>query len=136
MTNAKTMGVHHVGLTTPDLDATYGFFTGVLGFTEIGGVPDYPAKFVSDGTTLITLWQVKDMDGFVPFDRHRNAGLHHIAFRIEDHAALDDLFGTLSARPDVEIECDPSSILEGSSARHFLCSIPGGIRVEFATPLS
>jgi len=136
VSNAKTRGVHHVGLTTPDLDATHRFFTGALGYREAGEVPDYPAKFVSDDTSLITLWQAQEMDKFVPFDRHHNAGLHHLALAVEDHAMLEALFAVVSAWPDVEVECDPCPIREGSPVHHFLCRIPGGIRVEFATPFS
>ena len=39
MSNAKTKGVHHVGLTTPDLEATYRFFTGALGSTGLTAPP-------------------------------------------------------------------------------------------------
>jgi len=54
---ATTQGVHHVGLTVPDLPGAVRFFIDTLGFAQIGEKPDYPAVFVSDGTTMITLWQ-------------------------------------------------------------------------------
>ncbi len=57
MTDTLTRGVHHIGLTVPDLDQARDFFCGVLGFEEVGGVPDYPSIFVSDGTILLTLWR-------------------------------------------------------------------------------
>jgi len=135
-TTPKTTGVHHVGLTTPDLAATHRFFTQALGFAQVGEVPDYPALFVSDGSTLVTLWQVQDMSRFVPFDRHHNAGLHHVAFGVADAAALDAVYQRVSGWPDVEIECAPCPIGEGSAVRHFLFLAPGGIRIELATPFS
>ena len=40
---AVTQGAHHIGLTVPDLTATRHFFVDVLGFKQVGEVPDYPA---------------------------------------------------------------------------------------------
>lgn len=44
-----TPGVHHVGLTVPDLAAARRFFVEELGYQQRGERPDYPAAFVSDG---------------------------------------------------------------------------------------
>ena len=65
----KTRGAHHIGLTVPDLDATRSFFVDVLGFEQVAERPDYPAAFVSDGTTMLTLWQAEDPGKAVAFDR-------------------------------------------------------------------
>ena len=46
---AVTRGAHHVGLTVPDLDKARAFFVELLGFRQVGEVPDYPAVFVTDG---------------------------------------------------------------------------------------
>ncbi len=54
---ARTQGIHHAGLTVPDLAATRTFFEEVLGFEARGEKPDYPAVFLSDGSVMITLWQ-------------------------------------------------------------------------------
>ena len=56
----RTMGVDHVGLAVRDLAASEKFFTHCLGWTLLGGNADYPAAFVGDGPTRITLWQVED----------------------------------------------------------------------------
>ena len=48
MTGTLTRGVHHVGLAVPDLEAAERFFRDALGWKTVGGVPDYPAVFVSD----------------------------------------------------------------------------------------
>ena len=58
--SAVTRGVHHVGLTVSDLDGARAFFVSVLGFSVVAERLDYPAVFVSDGVTLITLWRVVD----------------------------------------------------------------------------
>lgn len=133
---ALTRGAHHIGLAVPDLAAARAFFCDALGFNQIGEVPDYPAVFVSDGTTLITLWQVADPATAVPFDRRRNVGLHHLALAVADDAALAQVHERVRNWPGTAIEFAPEPIRAGSAVKHFICAIPGGIRVEFATPFA
>ena len=127
---AKTQGVNHVGLTVPDLAATRAFFLDTLGFSQLGEVPDYPAVFLSDGVTMITLWQAANPATAVPFDRKTGIGLHHLALAIESADALDALHHTLKATDGVAIEFAPEP-LTGFPAKHMMCAIPSGIRVEF-----
>jgi catechol 2,3-dioxygenase-like lactoylglutathione lyase family enzyme len=127
---AITHGLHHLGLTVPDLAATKAFFVDTLGFRQVGEVPDYPAVFLSDGTTLITLWRAGDPANAVRFDRKTNIGLHHFAMRVESADALDALYARLKATAGVEIEFAPEP-LGGGPTRHMMCTIPGGIRMEF-----
>jgi catechol 2,3-dioxygenase-like lactoylglutathione lyase family enzyme len=129
----KTLGVHHVGLTVPHLGEARDFFIEGLGYEKVGEVPDYPAVFLSDGTTMITLWQAEDPERAVPFDRRRVIGLHHLALRVADPAALEVLHSQLAARNDVEIEFAPES-LGGGPVRHMMCRIPGNIRLEVLAP--
>ena len=129
MTDTVTKGAHHIGLTIPDLDATRSFFIDTLGFQQVGEKPDYPAVFVSDGTTMITLWQARDPASAVPFDRNNVIGLHHFALRVEE-SDLDGLHDRLKSAGGVDIEFAPES-LGGGAVRHMMCSIPGGIRMEF-----
>ena len=129
----KTVGVHHVGLTVPRLGDAQDFFVEGLGFEQVGEVPDYPAVFLSDGTAMITLWQAEDPTSAIPFDRRRVIGLHHLALRVADPAALEVLHGELAIRDDVEIEFAPES-LGGSSVQHMMCHIPGNIRLEVIAP--
>lgn len=136
MTHPLTAGAHHVGLTVPDLEAATQFFCVTLGYSEVGGNPAYPSVFVSDGTTLITLWQVADTTSAVAFDRHANIGLHHLALRVVDDAALDLVHQRVRNHPGAKIEFAPEPIRAGSSVRHFICAMPGGIRIEFATPFA
>ena len=74
-----TQGVHHVGLTVTDLDASCRFFCELLGWEKVGGNPDYPAVFVSDGSIMVTLWQARQPSTAKPFDKNNNVGLHHLA---------------------------------------------------------
>jgi catechol 2,3-dioxygenase-like lactoylglutathione lyase family enzyme len=136
MTQALTTGVHHIGLAVPDVDAACAFFCDALSYQVVGGVPDYPAHFVSDGATLITLWQLTDPATATAFDRKRNVGLHHLAISVRNIEALDILFERVKSWPGVTIEFAPCPMREGSVVRHFICAIPGGIRVEFATPFA
>ena len=129
-TTAKTAGAHHVGLTVPDLTAANRFFTDALGYSQVGEAPDYPAVFLSDGSIMITLWQAKDPANAAVFDRHHNIGLHHLALRVADNAALDTLHAELAARDDVSIEFAPEQ-LGNMPVRHMICGIPGDIRLEF-----
>lgn len=125
-----TLGAHHVGLTVPDLAQTRSFFIDTLGFSQLGEKPEYPAVFVSDGTTMITLWQAKNPETATPFDRKNVIGLHHLAFKVADAAALSALGDKLAQTDGVEIEFAPEDLGAGP-ARHMMCAIPGGIRIEF-----
>lgn len=129
-----TQGVHHVGLTVPNLQATQRFFIDALGFKPVGDVPDYPAAFMSDGVVMITLWQAKDPANAVAFDRRNVIGLHHLALKVAGVSELDRVHERLSARDDVEIEFSPEP-LRGGPTRHMICAVPGGVRVEFIAPV-
>lgn len=130
---AITKGAHHVGLTVPDLRRARRFFVDTLNYRQLGEVPDYPAVFLSDGATMITLWQAEDPTRAIPFDRKNVIGLHHLALSVADEAALDRLHRALVADPEVSIEFTPEPLGSGP-ARHMMCNIPGGIRVEFIAP--
>lgn len=136
MTQALTTGAHHVGLTVPDVDTAADFFCAVLGFREVGGNPTYPSKFVSDGKTRLTLWQAADPANAIPFNRKTNIGLHHLALGVADSAALQTVYTRVVAHPGVTLEFAPEPIRAGSPTHHFICTMPGGIRIEFATPFA
>lgn len=136
MTRTFTQGVHHVGLTVPDLEQARAFFCGTLGFAEVGGVPDYPSIFVSDGAILLTLWRAEAPQTARAFDRRINIGLHHLSLAVADDAALEAAWAAVTAHQGVVIDSPPGPIGPGASTRHFLVFIPGGIRLEFATPFA
>lgn len=129
-----TRGIHHLGLTVADLTAAKEFFLNALHFKLVGENPNYPAAFVTDGTTMITLWAA-DANA-TPFDRKKHVGLHHAAFAIENLEKLINLYDRLKNWEGVEIEGEISPPSTGSKARHFLLRMPGGPRIEFfaATP--
>ncbi len=127
----KTKGAHHVGLTVSNLDQARRFFVDTLGYQQIGEIPEYPAVFLSDDNTMITLWQVADPTKAVSFDRKTVIGLHHLALAVDGDASLDALHERLKDDSSVNIEFEPEPLL-GGPTRHMICNIPGGgIRVEF-----
>ena len=130
---AITQGSHHLGLTVPDITITRNFFVDVLGFEQVGEVPDYPAIFVSDGTIMLTLWQAIDPDKATPFDRKSNIGLHHFALKVDNLETLKSIHQTLLNTAGVEIEFAPEP-LQGLPAHHMMFYIPGGIRMELTAP--
>lgn len=125
-----TQGIHHLGLTVPDLAATRAFFIDCLGWKQVGEKPDYPAVFVSDGTIMLTLWQVQAANGGVKFDRKSNVGLHHVALRLKGEQALKDTFERVSKWPGVVVEFAPENLGAGP-VQHMMITEPGGIRMEF-----
>lgn len=131
MTEALTRGVHHIGLAVPDLDAAVDFFCHTLGWEIVGGDEQYPATFVSDGSVMLTLWRVADPASAAPFDRRGNVGLHHLALAVSNEAALLSTYETVRRHPGVAIEFAPGPINANTEKKHFLCTMPGGLRLEF-----
>ena len=136
MTGQFTRGVHHVGITVPDLGEAQRFFCEALGWESVGGSPAYPAVFISDGYTMVTVWRAADPSTANAVDRHSNIGLHHLALGVADEMALDTVFDRVRSHPGVTIEFAPMPIREGSTTRHFIYAMPGGVRIEFATPFA
>jgi len=125
-----TKGIHHVAITVLDLEATVKFFLDVLDYEKVGEDPSYPAAFVSDGSTMIALWQAKDPANAVTFDRFNVVGLHHLASSVEG-GKLDRLHQLLDGDHDCQVEFPPE-LAYGGPSRHMMVNIPGsGIRVEF-----
>jgi len=125
----STTGIHHLGLTVPDIKETAAFFIDQLNFNQVGGKPEYPAIFVSDGTVMLTLWQVKDSNKMTTFNRQHNIGLHHFALKVSTIEQLNLLHENLVKLDNVEIEFAPEA-LGDSPFKHMMCLIPGGIRLE------
>jgi len=133
MNKPLTQGVHHVGLTVTDLDASFRFVVELLGWDHVGGDADYPAVFVSDGTVMVTLWQAASPSGAMPFDKNHTVGLHHLAIRVADRDALEQIYQRLCAADGIEIEFAPEPLRDGP-ATHMMCYEPAGIRIEFILP--
>jgi lactoylglutathione lyase len=128
---AATIGIDHIGLTVANLEASQRFFTECLGWRVFGTNPTYPAAYVTDGISRITLWQVADPASFTAFDRKNNVGLHHLALKVADRASLDALFERVRAYPGVHVEFAPEP--SGSGPKwHAMVLEPGGTRLELS----
>lgn len=133
-TNAPlTAGIHHAGLTVPDLGRARAFFEEALGFRVVGERPNYPAVFLSDGTVMLTLWQAQDPASATPADRKRVLGLHHLALMVGPGTTLAELNERLAARDDVTLEFSPENLGDGPT-RHMMFTIQGNIRLELIAP--
>jgi len=128
-TPAITSGIHHLGLSVPDIKQTAAFFIEQLHFKQVGEKPEYPAIFVSDGSVMLTLWQINDANKRIEFDRKHNVGLHHFALQITDREQLNNIYQQLAGLNNVEIEFAPEP-LGDAPFYHMMCHIPGGIRLE------
>ncbi|MEP1229677.1 MAG: VOC family protein [Litorimonas sp.] len=128
-----TSGVNHIGLTVKDLESSTSFFVDTLGWRRAGGVPDYPANFVTDGAIFVTLWQTPNPETATDFNRKTNVGLHHLALTVADVETLEELHTTLKADPKVRIEFGPELNGKGPTV-HMMVYEPSGSRIEFAVP--
>lgn len=131
MDNSITQGIHHLGLTVSRLQESADFFTQLLGWKMLRKNEEYPAIYVSDGNILLTLWASK-IEPATPFDKHKNVGLHHVAFRVQSEETLQAIHQRLS-EAGINIEFAPEP-LGSSPARHMMCYDPSGIRVELIWP--
>ena len=127
MENSIPNSIHHLGLTVSKLEESADFFTRLLGWKIVRRNDEYPAIYLSDGKILLTLWAVK-AEPVTSFDRHKNVGLHHVAFRVESKSSLQALHQRLSNQ-GIRIEFTPEPLGNGP-ARHMMCYDPSGIRVE------
>lgn len=132
-TSVVTEGINHIGLAVKDLDRSVSFFTDTLGWRTAGGDPDYPAVFVTDGNSFVTLWRVTDPASAVDFDRKNNVGLHHLAFTVKSLKALHELHQKFLAVEGVRIEFAPEFMGAGPTT-HMMIREPSGNRLEFVVP--
>jgi len=131
MNTPITKGAHHIGLTVSKLEESAEFFVSLLGWKEVRRDDKYPAIFVSDGITMVTLWSTKE-EPPNPFNKNKNVGLHHVAFHVESEDVLNSTYEVLKAN-GVKIEFAPEFLRQGP-AKHMMCIEPSGIRMEFIWP--
>jgi lactoylglutathione lyase len=124
---AMTRGVNHVGLSVTDLAASKDFFVEILEF-QILKYQEGQHAFVTDGTTMITLWQTADQEANV-----KTAGLHHLAFQVESVAVLRKIEERIKQK-NIRLQFDGIGVRgqEGGFIALF-CYEPSGIRIELAT---
>ena len=122
------LAIHHLGLAVKDLNKSTAFFIDCLGWTLAREVPEYPAKYVTNGKVFLTLWQTDE--GAHEFNRRTQVGLHHFALKVGTEDDLNQAFEKVAQYQGVEIEFSPELLRQGP-AKHFMIYEPGGIRIEF-----
>lgn len=132
-TSLVTEGINHIGLAVKDLERSASFFTDTLGWRTAGGDPNYPAVFVTDGNSFVTLWRVTEPASAVEFNRKNNVGLHHLAFTVKSLKALHELHQKFLAVEGVRIEFAPEFMGQGPTT-HMMIREPSGNRLEFVVP--
>lgn len=128
-TPSGVLGMDHVGLTVTDLERSKDLFVEVLGFRVRGQDARHPSYFLTNDATTITLWRASDPATAVPFDRHRNVGLHHLALAVASFEELDALHERLAGYEGAVIELAPEPAY-GGPAKHMMFREPSGDRIE------
>ena len=88
---------------------------------------------MSDGGVTLTLWLITDPGNAVAFNRKTNIGLHHLAFAVADQAALAKVYERVWQPSRRHRRVRARAYRPRSAIHHFICIMPGGIRIEFAT---
>jgi len=101
------------------------------GLDSKGRQAEYRAAYISDGSCVVTLWQLKEKGPNCEFDRLGHIGLHHLAFKVSGEAELRSAFERVGAWPGVVVEFAPEFSGKGPKV-HFMINEPGGTRIEFA----
>ena len=125
-------GIHHLGLTVRNVDASAAWYTDVLGFRRVGEFesPDRARRKVflrHDGLqTRLGLTQNRD-GGQEVFDETR-VGLDHLAFAVADRAELDAWSTRLTAAAVVHSPVAPANSIPGAAVLVF--RDPDNIQLE------
>lgn len=122
-----TKGVNHVGLSVTDLQATKDFFVEILEF-EVLKYAEGQHAYVTDGTTMITLWQTAEQEANL-----KTAGLHHLALQVESVSVLRKIEERMKQK-NIRLQFDGIGVRgqEGGFVALF-CYEPSGIRIELAS---
>jgi catechol 2,3-dioxygenase-like lactoylglutathione lyase family enzyme len=125
-------GVHHLGLTVLDAEASAAWYVDVLGFRRDGGfeAPDGARRKVflrHDGFALrLGLTQHRD-GGRERFDETR-AGLDHLAFAVAERGELDEWARRLDAAGVVHSPVAPANSIAGAAV--LVLRDPDNIQLE------
>jgi len=118
--NRGIVGLNHVGITAPDMDAAVEFYSGTLGFPEAFRSLD------DAGETRLVYMQISQ-NTFVEFNRAdgRPAGINHLGLHVEDVAAAAEMFRRAGAEVTEVRQSTTGAILANVMDLH-------GVRIELA----
>jgi len=126
------LGIHHLGLTVRDVEASAAWYVEVLGFHRAGEfeAPDGARRkvFLSHEGLRARLGLTEHRRGARdPFDETR-VGLDHLSFGVGGRAELDDWAGRLAAAGVVHSPVAPANSVPGAAVLVF--RDPDGIQLE------
>jgi glyoxylase I family protein len=130
-------GIHHLGLTVRDVEASAAWYVAVLGFRRVGELeaPDGARRkvFLRHDGLRARLGLTEHRDGARdPFDETR-VGLDHLAFAVADRAELDAWADRLAAAGVVHSPVAPANSVPGAAV--LVLRDPDNIQLElFADP--
>jgi len=118
--NRGLVGVNHVGITVPDIDAAVSYYTDTLGFSEAFRASD------ESGETRLVYMQVSK-NTFVEFNRAngRPTGINHFGIHVEDVTATAEMFRRAGAEVTEVRQSDTGAVLANVMDLN-------GIRIELA----
>ncbi len=116
-------GIHHLGLTVQDADASARWYADVLGFHRIGEFVSptsmWRKVFLRHEGLAARLGLAEHFSGGAgPFDERR-VGLDHLAFEVSDRAELDRWAARLTAAGVVHSPIAPSNTVPGAAVLVF-----------------
>jgi len=127
-------GIHHVCITVNDLTISEPFYDKLmeaLGFRK-QAMPEQRTVFYDSPDTVVIISGARPENKGAVFDRFR-VGLHHLAFRVDTRAEVDQVHRTLS-RGGATILDSPAEYpqyVPGYYAAYF--ADPDGIKLEVVT---
>ena len=118
--NRGIIGLNHVGITAPDMDAAVEFYSGTLGF------PEAFRNLDDAGETRLVYMQISQ-NTFVELNRAdgRPAGINHLGLHVEDVAAAAEMFRRAGAEVTEVRQSTTGAILANVMDLH-------GVRIELA----
>ena len=130
-------GLHHVGATVRDLDASIAWYRDTLGFELLStyGWPGVRAAFIGRGDIRIELFQNEaatpmSEDRRRPDTNLKIGGIGHLALAVADlEAAVAEL-----QKRQVEIVAPPRDVPDGSGSRFAFIHDNEGMLVELFQP--
>jgi methylmalonyl-CoA/ethylmalonyl-CoA epimerase len=119
--NSALVGLNHVALSVPDIDAAVAYYTETMGFPEAFRSTD------ENGVVRLVYVQISQ-NTFVelqPANAQRPPGINHLGIHVEDMVAATEMFKQRGANV---------SEIRGSSTNAVLSNITdlNGIRIELA----